>query len=169
MPIVPQPDSVVRRLVTFFATGFGLGYSPIASGTVGSLWGLVIVWGMTHLNMPAWLYAFSCLVLILLAIPVCTIAEGSFGGKDDGRIVADEFMCFPVCMMGLPFSLEYAWLTVVAFGTFRFFDIVKIPPARQCERLPGGAGIVLDDAVAAVYSLITNWMVYLLVLQIIPA
>jgi len=37
-------------------------------------------------------------------------------------------------------------------ATFRVFDIFKLPPARQLERLPYGWGILLDDLAAAVYA-----------------
>jgi phosphatidylglycerophosphatase A len=41
---------------------------------------------------------------------------------------------------------------VLGFFLFRFFDIVKPPPARSCERLPGGFGIVADDVVSGIYA-----------------
>ncbi len=41
---------------------------------------------------------------------------------------------------------------MAAFVLFRAFDILKPPPVRQLERLPGGTGIVLDDAMAGVYA-----------------
>jgi phosphatidylglycerophosphatase A len=44
------------------------------------------------------------------------------------------------------------WTLLAVFVTFRVFDIVKLPPARQLERLPGGWGILLDDLAAAVFA-----------------
>ncbi|MCX5856743.1 MAG: phosphatidylglycerophosphatase A, partial [Deltaproteobacteria bacterium] len=42
---------------------------------------------------------------------------------------------------------------VLGFIFFRFFDIVKVFPARLChDRLPGGYGVVCDDVVAGVYA-----------------
>jgi phosphatidylglycerophosphatase A len=41
---------------------------------------------------------------------------------------------------------------VVGFFLFRLFDIVKPFPARRLERLPGGVGVMCDDAMAAVYA-----------------
>jgi phosphatidylglycerophosphatase A len=43
-------------------------------------------------------------------------------------------------------------MAIVGFFLFRVLDIVKPAPARQCERLPGGWGIVLDDLVAGIYG-----------------
>ena len=59
---------------------------------------------------------------------------------------------------GWAFSLQWHFYRQVlgrslrAFFVFRAFDIVKPPPARQLEALPGGWGIVADDVVAGLYS-----------------
>lgn len=148
----------VKGGVTFFAAGFGFGYSPFASGTVGSIWGVVIVLGLYALDLSLAAYIAACIGLTLISIPVCDVAESVYKKKDDGRIVADEFLTFPICLAGLlPMMDEYWWLLPMAFCSNRFFDILKLPPARQFERIPGGAGITLDDAAASFYSLIANW------------
>ena len=160
-----ETASPAKRAVTFFATGLGLGYSPVAPGTVGSLWGVLIVVGLAAWGPGLAAYIAVCAGLTLLAIPVCHVAEQVLRKKDDGRIVADEFLTFPICMIGLPVGWEYAWLLAFAFCTNRFFDIIKLPPARQLDRWAhgGGVGITLDDAAACLYSLAANWAAYLLV------
>lgn len=61
----------------------------------------------------------------------------------------------------LPYSLtNYA----IAFIAFRAFDVVKIPPARQCERLPGGWGVTMDDVVAGIQAnLFTQLVIWIMV------
>jgi len=145
----------IRKLSIILATGFGLGLSPVASGTFGTLPGLLIVWVVWPHGLT-WQLATSIL-LPLLAIPICSIAERQFGKKDDGRIVADEYLTFPISMLGLPFS---PWVVAMAFLSSRFFDIVKLPPARQLQSLRGGTGIVIDDVIASIHSLILNHAVY---------
>lgn len=145
----------------FVASGFGLGWIPVASGTFGTLPGVLIVvllWPV--LPMPA-LQTAVALVLAAIAIPICGAAERSFGRKDDQRIVADEFLTFPICMIGLPVTLDHWWLVVMAFITFRICDILKPPPAHQLQRLHGGLGVVADDVFAALYSLGINHGLYL--------
>ena len=89
----------------------------------------------------------------MAAVPLCGAAERHYGRKDDGRIVADEYLAFPLAAVGLPpAGLHPAWL-LVPFLAFRFFDIVKPPPARGLQRLHGGPGIVIDDVIAALYAL----------------
>ena len=154
-----RPTGAGQWLALFLATGAGFGYSPVASGTVGTLWGLPLVWVMQ--GFPVWGQAVYALALTLAAIPICDAAEKAYRHKDDGRIVADEFMTFPVGLIGLPL---HPALLVFAFVTNRFFDILKPPPAAQFQRLRGGWGIVVDDLVAALYSLVLNHLFYRLVL-----
>jgi len=148
-----------RRLgiIPVLATGLGFGWSPIASGTVGALWGVVIVVAMAPLAL-GWQIALAC-ALSLIAIPLCDAAEEHFGRKDDGRIVADEFLTFPLCVLGLPWQ-EHPWLLGAAFVMNRIMDIIKPPPARQAQNLHGGLGIVVDDVVSSLYALVLNHLAW---------
>lgn len=144
-----------KRFILILATGGGLGYSPVASGTVGSLPGVVL----TLVLFPGRSWPLQLLIataLFIAAIPICGAAERHFATKDDGRIVADEYLTFPLCLVGLPLAGEAAWLLPTAFVTCRLFDILKPWPANRMQQLPGGRGIVLDDLFAALYSLATN-------------
>jgi len=163
-----------RKPIILLATGFGLGLSPVASGTAGTLLGFPIMLGLA----PLWAHpafrahpAFqahsgsgelvaqiiAALCLALLAIPICGVAEKHFGRKDDGRIVADEYLTFPICMIGLPICLP---ALAIAFVTNRILDIIKPPPANWAQKLPGGYGIVADDAISALYSLALNHVLF---------
>lgn len=160
-----------RKPIVLLATGFGLGLSPVASGTAGTLLGLPLMFVLA----PLWAHpAFRAypesgallaqvivsLGLLLLAIPICDVAEKHFGRKDDGRIVADEFMTFPIGLLGLPLC---PGVLALAFFTNRVFDVLKPFPANRLQSLPGGLGIVVDDGVAALYSLLVNHAVWRLV------
>lgn len=143
------------RLCVVLATGFGLGLSPVASGTAGTLLGIPIVLLLWPLGAAA--QAAAAVLLPLLAIPVCSVAERTFGKKDDGRIVADEYLTFPLCMAGLPAS---PIMLATAFVTHRVMDIIKPPPARGLQSLKGGAGIVMDDVFSSLYALALNHALY---------
>ncbi|MBT3194200.1 MAG: phosphatidylglycerophosphatase A [Verrucomicrobia bacterium] len=154
----------MKKLAVLLANGFGLGLSPIASGTVGTLLALPIVWLFCQLLEVSGGVVWQCVIalgLSLLAIPICSVAEKHYGTKDDGRIVADEYLTFPICMIGLPWN---PWVLLVAFLSCRFFDIVKPPPANQLQRIRGGFGIVVDDVMASLYSLAFNYLVFRFVL-----
>ena len=139
----------LRWLVLTLATGFGTGLSPVAPGTAGSLIGVFLFWYMAP-PYGGWLaYVAATIVFIGAAILVSTAAEETYGKKDDGRIVIDEVVGFLVAMLWAPHSLR---AVLVGFLLFRFFDIVKPPPARKLQALRGGAGIVIDDLLAGVYA-----------------
>ena len=151
----------MKKLCTWIATGFGLGYSPVASGTVGSLWGVLIVWGIAAVRMPWQWQVVLCMALALVCILVCDVAEKVLGKKDDGRIVADEYLTFPICMIGLNQAwMENWWLLPVGFVVCRAMDIIKPFPAYRSQRLKGGLGITVDDVIASTYALGINWGIY---------
>ncbi len=130
------------------ATGFGSGYSPIASGTAGSLVGLLIYLGLKDLSS---LHYFIVLVaLFIIGCYTSGVAEKTFGEKDSGRIVIDEIHGMLLTLWTLPQSTSYV---IMGFFLFRLFDIWKPFPARTLEkRVPGGLGVMLDDTAAALYA-----------------
>ncbi|MCX6998667.1 MAG: phosphatidylglycerophosphatase A [Kiritimatiellaeota bacterium] len=156
----------MQRILLMLATGFGLGYSPFAPGTVGCLWGLPLAWALQAagqaqgLGWPSQVVAAA--LLSLLAIPICAAGEKAAGTKDPRCVVADEYLTFPISLIGLPFS---PLVVAGAFVTNRLCDILKPFPARQLQRLDGGLGIVIDDVFSALYSLALNHALYRLVLH----
>ena len=134
---------------------------PFAPGTFGSIPGVVLAYATTLL--PLWAQIAACAALVLLAIPVCDIAEKTLGIKDDGRIAADEWMLFPVAVIGIPLASLPWWAMVVFFCIVRAIDIVKPWPCRAIQALPGGRGIVADDLVANIYALAVNWAIAMLI------
>lgn len=152
----------MQRLNLFIASGLGLGLVvPFAPGTFGSIPGVVLAYATTLL--PLWAQIAACAALVLLAIPVCDIAEKTLGIKDDGRIAADEWMLFPVAVIGIPLASLPWWAMVVFFCIVRAIDIVKPWPCRAIQALPGGRGIVADDLVANIYALAVNWAIAMLI------
>ena len=150
----------MKKLVLFLATGCGIGlFVPFAPGTFGSLPGVALAWWMA-----SWAPSVQALVALMLAaaaIPVCSIAEKMLGVKDDGRITADEWMLYPIAVLGLPLQTLPFWVLAVFFAVVRLVDIVKPPPARQLQAFHGGFGIVIDDFFANLYSLAINWTIYI--------
>ena len=158
---------LLSRIPTAIATGFGLGYAPVASGTFGALLGCVLVWGMTSLTLQ--MQIIFCIAMTLACIPICTYAEKALGGeKDNGKIVADEYLTFPICMLGMysqgqELWLDNWWLMPMCFVVNRIMDIVKPFPAYQLQSLRSGLGITIDDLVSSLYALGANWLLYLYV------
>ena len=150
----------MKKLVLFLATGCGIGlFVPFAPGTFGSLPGVALAWWMASWTPSV--QALVALALAAAAIPVCSIAEKMLGVKDDGRITADEWMLYPIAVLGLPLQTLPFWALAVFFAVVRLVDIVKPPPARQLQAFHGGFGIVIDDFFANLYSLAINWTIYI--------
>jgi phosphatidylglycerophosphatase A len=138
----------MRRFVILMATWWGTGYSPLASGTVGTLAAIPLYLVLARLPLP--LYILTLVPLFFFSCWVAGAAEEIFAEKDSGKIVIDEVVGYLVTMTGAPFS----WRAVIlGFFLFRFFDIVKVSPANIIDRrLKNGWGVVLDDVVAGVYA-----------------
>jgi phosphatidylglycerophosphatase A len=95
----------------------------------------------------------------LLAIWVAEKGEQIFREQDSPKIVIDEIAGFLLANFLSPPAFKPV---VAAFLLFRFFDIMKVPPASWAERLPGGAGVVLDDLVSAVYAFLILRLLFFL-------
>lgn len=141
------------------ATGLGLGYCPFAPGTVGTLLGIVLFFLIqgSRLSLPAGLV--TAVGLFLAGVWASQAASKIFPEKDSRKIVIDEVTG---CFIFLLFIPYVKWCIITAFILYRLFDIWKPFPARQSEDLPGGWGIMTDDLIAGIYTIIaTNIIVWL--------
>lgn len=145
----------MKDMIKWIAVGFGTGLSPVMPGTVGTLVGVPLAWGVMQIAAVEGQIAV-CVVLTLLAIPICGLAEGIIGGKDPGCIVADEYLTLPITVIGL----TSPWALLSGFVFHRIFDITKPPPIRQLQHFHGGLGIVVDDFLAALIALGINHLVF---------
>ena len=143
----------------WLATGFGLGLAPVAPGTFGSLIGLPLAWWL--LGRPTGQQAVIIALMLIAAVPVCHIAAWHYDGLDHGSIVADEYVAFPLAVLGLK-AARHPLVLALAFGVYRFFDGLKPPPIHLAEYVSGGFGIVLDDVIAALVS----WLVVALIVTL---
>lgn len=176
----PLHLGITDRFVFIIGTWFGSGLLQKAPGTWGTLAALPLVVPLIIFLEP-WQYAIAVVVITIVAIPFAgglsrlaqtnpavaarnphraeAIADSNMikglvkdaGGqfKDPGMIVIDEVAGFAAALLFLP---PNPVSVILAFFFFRVFDILKIEPGRLLERLPGGAGIVLDDTAAGLYA-----------------
>lgn len=163
--------------VRFLATGFFTGYIPWASGTFGSLAGLLLFL-IPGASDPT---VFPALIVAGFGLGVyCSgrVAEaegnrlsrsaaaakalfqpGSHAQADPSIVVIDEIVGMWISLAGIaPGIAPYA----AAFLLFRLFDVLKPQPARSLERLRGGWGIMLDDVVAGLYANAAVRVIFLL-------
>jgi phosphatidylglycerophosphatase A len=136
------------RLVLLLATGFFIGYVPVAPGTFGTLIGLPLCYLLSGIQIG--LSVILVALFIGLSITLASAAEKILSQKDAAQIVIDEIAGLLVTFVGLPFNLQTA---VLGFIFFRVFDILKPVPIGWLDtRVSGGSGIVVDDVVAGIYA-----------------
>ncbi|KPJ97659.1 MAG: phosphatidylglycerophosphatase [Desulfobacterales bacterium SG8_35] len=140
----------MHTLIMLIATGFYSGYLPRAPGTWGSLVGLLLFLLLHTLNLPVYIAVVAGLFVV--GSFAAGEAEKILDNRDPGAVVIDEIVGMLITMIGVPATPLTLFL---GFVLFRIFDIVKPFPVNIFDqRFHGGLGIMLDDVVAGIYSLI---------------
>lgn len=152
-PFMHQPPSLrflMAHPAHFIALGCGSGLSMWAPGSVGTLF----AWLSFELMRPQLADGpFLALLALAFALGVSAIqkAGAALGEVDHGSIVWDEIVPFWFVLLLTPAT--FAW-QLAAFALFRLFDILKPQPARWFDtHMKNGLGVMLDDVVAAGYTL----------------
>ncbi len=142
----PQPSQRVSPLIIVFASALFSGYAPVASGTVGTLVGILVYlipsFSETFILLPA------CAAVFVLGSLAAGVMEKVYG-HDPSIVTIDEVLGIWISLLLLPKSFA---VIAGAFFLFRAFDIIKPWPARFFDRRHGGWNIMLDDVVAGIYA-----------------
>ncbi|MFT5164563.1 MAG: phosphatidylglycerophosphatase A [Alteromonadaceae bacterium] len=162
----PMSDEQVRARFDltkphhFLALGFGAGLMRPAPGTWGTLVAVPIFLLLSAMATPM-VYIGVTLLISVVGIWICGRCAQDIGVHDHGAIVWDEIAGFLVTMT----LVEATWLNILlGFGLFRFFDIVKPWPIGYVDRkVQGGFGIMIDDIIAGLFSLIVLHLVLTLI------
>jgi phosphatidylglycerophosphatase A len=132
------------------ATFFGAGYFPKGPGTAGSVAAILLAWPLVLTGFSNVSFAILAMVALYPAIRASGIVAVESGRKDPQIVVIDEVLGQWLTLGG---AIRLNWRSLlIALVLFRIFDILKPPPIRLIERIPGGAGIVLDDMMAGVFG-----------------
>ena len=149
----------LKNPVHFLAVGFGSGLLKPAPGTWGTLAGLmlsILLWNIAQSNL---FFIFLAVISFIFGCYLCQKTSNDLGVHDDGRIVWDEIVAIFLMFAFLP---EYNWFAyILTFIIFRIFDILKPYPIRYFdEKLESGLGIMVDDILAAIFALISLYIIY---------
>ena len=148
----------MRRFGLFIASVGHLGYAPVAPGTFGSAAGLVLFYlvraaGSTIVEIAV------VITLFVVGVWSANVSEQYIGGKDPAPVIIDEVVGMLITLACLPVTPLGA---LVGFLLFRLLDVVKPWPAARFEGLPGGLGVMADDAMAALYgNLVMRGLIWL--------
>jgi phosphatidylglycerophosphatase A len=130
--------------------GFGSGLAPLAPGTFGTLAAIPVYWMMS--TLPLEMYLIITLLAFVVGIYLCGFTSRRLGVHDHSGIVWDEVVGYLITMIAVPAT--WTWM-LAGFILFRFFDILKPWPIRWADkRLHGGFGIMFDDVLAGIFSLL---------------
>ena len=135
------------------ASFFGSGVLRPASGTWGTLAGWLVFYALKE-TIPASVWGLIIVATFFIGAKACDITGHAIGVHDHSSIVIDEVFAIWIVQLAVPYTLPWQ---AAAFVAFRFFDIVKIQPAKYFDTAPrwrNGMGVILDDLVAAMQSVI---------------
>ena len=152
-----------EKLALIIATYFGLGLSPKAPGTVGSIGTIPLAFVLA--------YFFGIYGIIVAAIPIAIIGIYATDvlirdqeEKDPGKVVVDEvvgqLLAFVFVADMLKGNTDYWWLYLVGLAAFRFFDICKMGPVKWFDsKMKNAVGVMMDDVCAGLMAAIVVWAV----------
>ena len=144
-------QTVLRNPIHFISFGFGVGLSPIAPGTMGTLIAIPIFLALTTFSLS--IYLLFVTIIFFVGCWASGLTAKALGVPDHSGIVIDEIVGYLITMILVP--VTWYWV-ILGFLLFRLFDIWKPWPVCVADRqMKGGLGIMLDDVLAALYSLLS--------------
>jgi phosphatidylglycerophosphatase A len=144
-------------------TSGGLGLSPFAPGTVGTLGGVLLALAL-QLAFPQhllWAFGIAAAALFAFGCSQSAFVARTWPKEDPGAFVLDEVVGYLVTLLvytALRQTAPDAMAHTAAFFAFRAFDVLKLQPARRLEDLPGAWGIMADDQMAGIYAGVSIWL-----------
>ncbi len=145
------------------ATFFGAGLLKPGPGTYGSISAVLLWYAAAHVLHPAPIVlaigtAITAIIATFGGVRPATIVANESGREDPGHVVIDEVAGQLIALIAIPADWQHAAISLLLF---RIFDILKPPPIRKLERLPGGTGIMFDDAAAGLFALAVAQLIHL--------
>ncbi len=145
---------MINYLIKLITTFFYIGYIPYVSGTIGSLAGIAVYYFIYN---SFFVYLSVLIFFLILGFALSGKAERIFGKKDPRFVVIDEVCGMLICLWGLEFELR---TIAVSFILFRIFDVLKPFPIKRFQDIKGSFGIMFDDLVASIYTIICAQIVF---------
>ena len=150
MSLQTVPLKLLLHPVHFLSLGFGSGLAPKAPGTFGTLAAILPYLLLQNLGVST--YILVLVVGFLLGIYLCQSTADILQVHDHPAIVWDEFIGYWLTMVAAPKG--WVWI-LLGFILFRIFDIWKPWPIKRIDNsVKGGLGIMLDDILAGLFSLL---------------
>ena len=151
----------MNKIISIFTTLFGIGYSPIAPGTIGSIFSIVFLYFLIKFVS----YSFLVIIFLIILFTSLKLIEkysNLLKSHDSSTIVIDEFLGIFLIILFydyLKFANDFIMFLLILI-LFRFFDILKIFPINWVDKnIKNSFGVVLDDLLAGVYCIIVLYSI----------
>ena len=151
----------MNKIISIFPTLFGIGYSPIAPGTIGSIFSIFFLYFLIKFLS----YSFLVIIFLIILFTSLKLIEkysNLLKSHDSSTIVIDEFLGIFLIILFydyLKFTNDFIMFLLILI-LFRFFDILKIFPINWVDKnIKNSFGVVLDDLLAGVYSIIVLYSI----------
>ena len=151
-----------KKIALVIATYFGLGLSPKAPGTVGSVGTIPLAFVLAY-----FFFIFCFVIVSILIFVVGTLATDEIirdqEEKDPGKVVVDEvvgqLLAFTfVADSMLYHNLQNWWIYLLGLAAFRFFDICKMGPVKWFDsKMKNAVGVMMDDVCAGLMGGAVVW------------
>ena len=138
------------KISEWIATCFKVGYLPLAPGTWGSVFAILLWWVLLK-DLNTYIFGVVIIIFLLIGIVVSNIIIDQSGDHDPSHIIIDELVGQWLALFLLP---EGFFNIAISFILFRFFDIIKPWPIRLIEKFPKGLGVMSDDLAAGLITLV---------------
>jgi phosphatidylglycerophosphatase A len=152
---------MIIKLNVLILTMLGIGNSKYASGTAASFVTCLIYILLYNFQVDILFLVLSVTLIFVFSVYSIDNFKNSFSQIDAKEIVIDEFIGQSIPVLTIYNFLEknnlshFISYTFVAFVLFRIFDILKPYPINKIDKkMKNGLGVILDDIVAGVYSVI---------------
>ncbi len=141
----------MNTVIKYFVSLFGIGFIPVAPGTLGSIFA-IIVWYLSITLLNIYFFYLVFILVFFISFKSVEIYLNNESKDDPPEVIIDEFIGQSVPLI---FLIDYnLYEVLLAFCAFRLFDITKLYPINRAEKISGAKGVIVDDIIAGIYSLI---------------
>tara|TARA_B100000579_G_scaffold165963_1_gene134780 strand:- start:295 stop:732 length:438 start_codon:yes stop_codon:yes gene_type:complete len=143
------------NLINFFISGFYIGYVKYAPGSLASIISIIFFFFIPNI---IFYHIVLLIFLLIVGFYLCFIFSKNSSENDPSYVVIDEIVGMYISVFMLP---KIIYLYIISFILFRFFDIYKPGIIYKSQRLKYGLGIMIDDVISGILSLLICWSIYL--------
>ena len=156
---------MIKKFNLLFLTFFKIGKIKYAPGTLASLFTCALFFLMVNFLNYSVLFLIT-LVIFFYSFVAINNSFDEFKSEDPQEIVIDEVVGQILTLLAIPiyetlYPLPIIYYCAISFFLFRLFDIWKPFPVSYADNnITGSLGIMLDDILAGIYSILILSLIF---------